>query len=49
MANLAQREYWDSVAGPKWVRLAATLEPRLERINALLLERARPAPGERVL
>ncbi len=47
--NLAQREYWDSVAGPKWVRLGRELESRLEQINQLLLEQARPSLGECVL
>lgn len=47
--NLPQREYWEAVAGPKWIRLGAALESRLERINQLLLEKARPTSGERVL
>ena len=49
IANVAQRDYWDTVAGPKWVRLGMALESRLELVNQLLLERARPVAGEHVL
>ena len=45
----AQREYWDTVAGPKWIRLGLAIESRLEQVNQLLLTQARPMPGERVL
>jgi SAM-dependent methyltransferase len=47
--NAAQFEYWNQVAGPKWVRLAETMDMRLAPMLALLLERAGARPGERVL
>ncbi len=47
--NAAQFDYWNQVAGPKWVRLADSMDARLERILALLLGRAGARPGERVL
>ena len=48
-ANAAQQEYWNSVAGPRWVGLAGYVEKRVERINDLLLVRSAVAPGEKVL
>jgi SAM-dependent methyltransferase len=48
-ANAAQQEYWNSVAGPRWVGLAGYVEKRVERINDLLLARSAVAPGEKVL
>jgi SAM-dependent methyltransferase len=47
--NAAQFDYWNQVAGPKWVRLAETIDARLQPILALLLEAAAVRPGERVL
>lgn len=48
-SNVAQREWWDEQAGPKWVRIAGEMERRLAPVSALLLARAAPAPGESVL
>ncbi len=48
-SNAAQRERWDEQVGPKWVRIAGEMERRLAPVTALLLARAAPAPGERVL
>src|SRR5215470_20061630 len=48
-ANAAQREYWNTVAGPRWVGLAGFVEKRVERVNDLLLARSAVAPGEKVL
>jgi SAM-dependent methyltransferase len=48
-ANAAQQEYWNGVAGPRWVGLAGYVEKRVERINDLLLVRSAVAPGEKVL
>src|SRR5947209_3498104 len=48
-ANAAQQEYWNSVAGPRWVGLAGYVEKRVERVNDLLLARSAIKPGERVL
>ncbi len=47
--NEKQVEYWNEVAGPKWVRLGDAMEQRLDAINRLLIERAAPCPGEAVL
>ena len=40
---------WNEVAGPKWVRLAETMDARLAPVLARLLERAGARPGERLL
>ena len=48
-ANAAQQEYWNSVAGPRWVGLAGYVEKRVERVNDLLLARSVVTPGEKVL
>jgi SAM-dependent methyltransferase len=48
-ANEKQIEYWNEVAGPKWVRLGDAMERRLDAINRLLIARAAPQPGETVL
>jgi SAM-dependent methyltransferase len=48
-SNEKQIEYWNEVAGPKWVRLGDAMEARLAAINTLLIERAAPRPGEAVL
>ena len=48
-ANAAQQEYWNSVAGPRWVGLAGYVEKRVERVNDLLLARSAVTPGEKVL
>src|SRR5437763_5045183 len=48
-ANAAQLEYWNTVAGPRWVGLAGYVEKRVEKVNDLLVERSGIAPGERVL
>ena len=47
--NAAQQEYWNTVAGPRWVGLAGYVEKRVERVNDLLLARSAVAPGEKVL
>src|SRR5215471_3094023 len=47
--NAAQLEYWNTVAGPRWVGLAGYVEKRVERVNDLLLARSAVAPGEKVL
>ena len=48
-ANAAQLEYWNTVAGPRWVGLAGYVEKRVQKVNDLLLARSAVAPGERVL
>src|SRR5947209_13281393 len=47
--NAAQLEYWNTVAGPRWVGLAGYVEKRMEKVNDLLVERSGVAPGEMVL
>jgi SAM-dependent methyltransferase len=49
IANRAQRDYWNTVAGPRWVGLEGYVERRVEPVNALLLRCAGTSPGERVL
>jgi SAM-dependent methyltransferase len=49
IANTAQREYWNTVAGPRWVGLEGFVERRVRAVNELLLVRSGVGPGERVL
>ncbi len=49
VANAAQQEYWNTVAGPRWVGLEGFVERRVQAVNDLLLARSGVAPGERVL
>src|SRR5260370_11248501 len=46
-ANAAQLEYWNTVAGPRWVGLAGLVEKRVQKVNDLLLTRSAVAPGEK--
>jgi SAM-dependent methyltransferase len=48
-ANEAQQEYWNTVAGPRWVGLAGFVERRVGAVNDLLLTRSAVAIGEKVL
>ena len=48
-ANAAQQEYWNTVAGPRWVGLGGFVERRVQKVNDLLLARSGVAAGERVL
>ncbi len=47
-ANADQQEYWNTVAGPRWVELAGFVEKRVQKVNDLLLARSAVA-GEKVL
>ena len=49
VANAAQQEYWNTIAGPRWVGLGGFVERRVRAVNQLLLARSHVAPGERVL
>src|SRR5215831_19459599 len=49
VANAAQQEYWNKIAGPRWVGLAGFVERRVQVVNDLLLTRSAVAPGEQVL
>jgi SAM-dependent methyltransferase len=48
-ANTAMGEYWNQVAGPRWVGRAGLQEARNIEVAFLLQAEARPQPGERVL
>ena len=48
-ANEAMRQYWNTVAGPRWVASPGFRERRNQESLALLLDRLRLAGGERVL
>jgi ubiquinone/menaquinone biosynthesis C-methylase UbiE len=49
IANTAQRDYWNTVAGPRWVGLEGFVERRVLAVNDLLLRYSGAKPGERVL
>ncbi len=49
IANTAQHEYWNTVAGPRWVGLGGFVERRIRAVNDLLLARSAVAPGESLL
>jgi SAM-dependent methyltransferase len=48
-ANAAQRDYWNTVAGPRWVGLEGFVERRVRAVNDLLLEHSGVRAGETVL
>ncbi len=48
-ANAAQQEYWNTVAGPRWVGLEGFVERRVSAVNDLLLRHSAVAAGECVL
>jgi hypothetical protein len=48
-ANTAQREYWNTIAGPRWVGLEGFVERRVQAVNDLLPICSGVAAGERVL
>jgi len=48
-ANAAMRDYWNTVAGPRWVAGQGFRERRNQESLALLLDRLRLAGGESVL
>src|SRR6266853_6474778 len=49
VANAAQQEYWNTVAGPRWVGLGGFVERRARAVTDLLLARSGVAAGESVL
>jgi hypothetical protein len=49
IANTAQRDYWNTVAGPRWVGLEGLVERRVRAVNDLLLTHSGAKSGERVL
>ncbi len=48
-ANAAQRDYWNTVAGPRWVGLEGVVERRVQAVNDLLLRSCGAQPGEQAL
>jgi SAM-dependent methyltransferase len=49
IANTAQHEYWNTVAGPRWVGLDGFVEQRIGAVNDLLLARSGLRTGESVI
>ena len=49
IANTAQYEYWNTVAGPRWIGLGGFVERRVRAVTDLLLARSGVAVGESVL
>jgi SAM-dependent methyltransferase len=49
VANTAMQQYWNEVAGPRWVARAAIQESRNLEVARILQDAAAPKPGERVL
>jgi SAM-dependent methyltransferase len=48
-ANAAQRDYWNTVAGPRWVGLEGFVERRVQAVNDLLLRYSAVRAGETAL
>lgn len=48
-ANAEQSEYWNDVAGPRWVRMQAGLDAQLDPLGAAALARAELRAGDRVV
>jgi SAM-dependent methyltransferase len=48
-ANAAQREYWNTVAGPRWVGLEGFVERRVQAVDDLLLRYSGVRAGETAL
>jgi SAM-dependent methyltransferase len=49
VANTAMQQYWNEVAGPRWVARAGIQEARNLEVAQILQREAAPKPGERVL
>ena len=47
--NAAQRKYWNSASGAKWITFEDELDAVLAAVNDALIWRVRPRPGEHVL
>ncbi|NNL65390.1 MAG: class I SAM-dependent methyltransferase [Myxococcales bacterium] len=48
-ANAEQSEYWNRIAGPRWVRMQAGLDAQLDPLGAIALARAALRAGDRVV
>ena len=49
IANTTQQEFWNTIAGPRWVGLGGIVERRVRAVNDLLLARSAVTAGESVL
>ncbi len=49
VANEAQVDYWNSQAGPNWVRLQAVFDTLLAPFGQAAVDAADPQPGERLI
>ncbi|MEZ4218915.1 MAG: class I SAM-dependent methyltransferase [Myxococcota bacterium] len=47
--NAQQITYWNEVSGAKWVALHEVIDAQIEPLGTAAMDRAAPAPGERVL
>jgi len=47
--NAEQIRYWNETAGPKWIAFQSLLDAQLRPLGRPTMDRARIAPGERVL
>lgn len=47
--NAEQIRYWNEVAGPKWVALHEQIDVQIRPLGHMTMDRARLAPGERVI
>lgn len=48
-SNEAQSAFWNAAPGQNWVRFQPDLDLFFEPVNALMLDEARPEPGDHVL
>ena len=48
-ANEQQIEYWNAVAGPKWVRLSDLINRQIESLGEEVMDRVDIRPGDQVL
>jgi SAM-dependent methyltransferase len=47
--NAEQIRYWNETIGPRWVEMGDLLDAQIAPLGLAAMERAQPAPGERVL
>jgi SAM-dependent methyltransferase len=47
--NAEQIQYWNEQAGPKWVQMQGFIDAQIRPLGEIAMNRARIAPGERVL
>jgi len=49
VANAEQHEYWNDIAGPKWVAMQTVLDAQIHDMGLAMLEGAALTPGEHVV